>query len=112
LRHGFSIQINGSYDNGQVTLQGKTSGNYNYQFSARKELMDKKLVFSFTTTNPFQQSFRQHIYTHARTFDSVTDSKNYNRSFSAALSYNLGMEQSREERNSVHQKNGRKPFPK
>lgn len=110
LQHGFSIQINGSYDNGRVTLQGKTSENYNYQFSARKELMDKKLVFSFTTTNPFQQSFRQHIYTHAPTFDSVTDSKNYNRSFSVALSYNLGMEQSREEKNSAHQKNERKPF--
>lgn len=110
LRHGFSIQINGSYDNGRVTLQGKTSGNYNYQFSARKELMDKRLVFSFTTTNPFQQSFRQHIYTHAPTFNSVTDSRNYNRSFSVALSYTLGMIQSGEDKNSVHQRNERRPF--
>lgn len=110
LRHGFSIQINGSYDNDRVTLQGKTSGNYVYQFSARKELMDKKLVFSFTTTNPFQQSFRRYIYTHAPTFDSITYSKYYNRSFSVALSYNLGMEQSGEDKNSVRQKNDRKHF--
>jgi outer membrane receptor protein involved in Fe transport len=110
LQHGFSIQINGTYDNGRVTLQGKTSGNYNCQFSARKELMNKKLVFSFTATNPFQQSFRQHIYTHSPTFYSLTDSKIYNRSFSVALSYSLGMEQSREEKNSAHKKKEWKPF--
>ncbi|RBL89481.1 outer membrane beta-barrel family protein [Chitinophaga flava] len=90
LPKDFTLQFSGDYSNGYVTLQGRTTANYTYRLSARKEFWDKKAGITLSFNNPFQQSFLQRSTATAPSFNSNTTSWYYNRSFSVAFSWKFG----------------------
>ncbi|WP_212005572.1 TonB-dependent receptor domain-containing protein [Chitinophaga sp. HK235] len=90
LPKDFTLQLSGDYSNGYVTLQGRTTVNYTYRFSARKEFWNKKAGVTLSINNPFQQSFLQRSTATAPSFNSNTTSWYYNRSFSVTFSWKFG----------------------
>lgn len=87
---GYTIQASGDYSNGYVTLQGRSSANYTYRFSGRKELFNKKASVTLSINNPFQKNFLQKNFATAPTFNSESSSRRYNRSFALAFSWRFG----------------------
>lgn len=90
LPKNFTIQVSGDYSNGYITLQGRSSANYSYRFSTRKELFNKKASLSLTINNPFQKTFLQKNFADASTFHSITTNRYYNRSITVAFSWQFG----------------------
>ncbi|AOM79351.1 TonB-dependent receptor domain-containing protein [Pedobacter steynii] len=106
---GYTIQASGDYSNGYVTLQGRSSANYTYRFSARKELLNKKASVTLGINNPFQNRFLQKSFTSASTFNSTSNSWHYNRSFSLALSYRFGSMQAAPDYSKGNHEQGAQP---
>ncbi|MGO4288137.1 TonB-dependent receptor domain-containing protein [Chitinophaga sp. RAB17] len=90
LPKDFTIQFSGDYSNGYVTLQGSTSANYTYHFSALKECYNKKVSIALSVNNPFQHTFIQRSTAIAPSFSSNTASWYYNRSFSISIGWKFG----------------------
>jgi outer membrane receptor protein involved in Fe transport len=89
LPQGYAVQIAGNFDNGNVTLQGRPGANYNYRFTAKKEIFNKGTI-SIGLNNIFKEGFRQRSYANAPSFNSYTNHLHYNRSFTISLSWRLG----------------------
>lgn len=90
LPKDYSIQVSGDYGNGFITLQGRTSANYSYRFTARKEFWNKKASVTLNINNPFQRAFVQTTTALAPSFDSKNTIRHYNRSFAVSLSWIFG----------------------
>ncbi|WP_143305661.1 outer membrane beta-barrel protein [Chitinophaga vietnamensis] len=84
------LQFSGDFSNAYVTLQGKTSANYNYRFSARKEFWNKQAGITLSVNNPFQQRLMQRNTAWGPSFSSNTTSWYYNQSFSIAFNWKFG----------------------
>lgn len=90
LPSDYSIEISGNYDNGFLSLQGNTSANYSYRFTARKDIMKKKASITVGLNNIFQPWLEQRSYVSASNFNSSNYSRQYNRSFSIAFNWRFG----------------------
>lgn len=90
LPKGYALQIGGNFDNGSVTLQGRQGVNYNYRFTAKKEIFKNKGTISIGLNNLFSDGLRQTGYSNAPGFNSSTYKVYYNRSFTVSLSWRLG----------------------
>lgn len=108
----YTIQVSGDYSNGYVTLQGRNSANYNYRFSASKELFNKKASITIGINNPFQQTFLQRSYTTASTFQSTAANRHYNRSFTVSFSWQFGSLRSAGESGSRFRQEKEVPMPR
>jgi outer membrane receptor protein involved in Fe transport len=108
----YTIQVSGDYSNGYVTLQGRNSANYNYRFSASKELFNKKASITIGINNPFQQTFLQRSYTTASTFHSTSINRHYNRSFTVSFSWQFGSLRSAGESGSRFRQEKEVPMPR
>ncbi len=59
LPNNYTLQANGSYGSGWISLQGTNSGFYWYGFSAKREFWDKKASLTLGVNNPFSRGIRQ-----------------------------------------------------
>lgn len=108
----YTVQVSADYSNGYVTLQGRNSANYSYRLSARKELLHKKASVTIGVNNPFQKTFLERSYTAASTFQSITASRYYNRSFTVSFSWQFGSMRSTGESESRFQQEKEIPMPR
>lgn len=90
LPRDYTIQVSGNYNNGNVTLQGRSTANYNYQFAARKDLWNKKAGITIGLVNIFDNAMRQKSYAGAASFNSYSFSRYYNRAFTIAFNWKFG----------------------
>lgn len=90
LSANYTVQLSADYSNGYVTLQGRNSASYSYQFALRKELFNKKAGLTLNISNPFQKTFLQRNSASAPTFQSVTTNRYYNRAFTLSFSWQFG----------------------
>lgn len=86
----FTLQLSTDYNNGIVSLQGKSSSYYIYRFSIDKELFNNKANLTVNINNPFQSSQLQYNNLKAPTFYSKTSEWFYNRSFTISFSWRFG----------------------
>lgn len=90
LPKGFALQVAGNFDNGNVTLQGRQGANYNYRFTAKKDVFKNKATISIVLNNIFNDALHQRSFANSSTFDSNTKHFFYNRSFAVSLNWRLG----------------------
>jgi len=86
----FRVNINGSYNNGIILLQGKTSQIFTYSASVTKSLLKNNLNITASTTNPFRKY--RYLDNERFTVDSYQTMRlqNYARQFSLGINYKFG----------------------
>ncbi|KIA92965.1 hypothetical protein OC25_14780 [Pedobacter kyungheensis] len=86
----FRVNINGSYNNGIILLQGKTSQIFTYSASITKSLLKNNLNITASTTNPFRKY--RYLDNERFTVDSYQTMRlqNYARQFSLGINYKFG----------------------
>lgn len=90
----FTIQLSADYNNGLVSLQGKSSSYYTYRFSMGKELFNNNANLTVSINNPFQSNQLQSNCLKGSTFYSKTSDWHYSRSFTVSFSWRFGSLQS------------------
>jgi outer membrane receptor protein involved in Fe transport len=90
LPHDFTLQANGNYSTGWVSLQGTNTGFYYYGFAAKREFMQKKASLTLGVNNPFNRSIQQTGYQSAPTFESTARSSFVNRSVRLTFEWRFG----------------------
>jgi outer membrane receptor protein involved in Fe transport len=97
LPHNLIMEAFVNYNSPINNIQGKTPQYFSYNYALRKQFLDKKLSFGFTTTNPFNQYVKQVITT--TTTDYVSTAIRYMplRSFGISLQYKFGKLQFKKE---------------
>jgi outer membrane receptor protein involved in Fe transport len=85
-----TVQADGTYDSGWISLQGRGSGFYWYNFSAKREFWNKKASLTLGISNPFSRGIRQTFRQSTPTF--TTDSRNLfvNRNARIAFEWRFG----------------------
>ena len=86
----FRLNINGSYNNGILLLQGKTSQIFTYSASVTKSLLKNNINITASTTNPVRKY--RYLDNEIFTVDSYQTMKlqNYARQFSLGINYKFG----------------------
>jgi hypothetical protein len=69
------VQADGNYDTGWISLQGRGTGFYWYNFSAKREFWSKKASLTLGVSNPFNRGVRQTFRQSAPTF--TTEARNF-----------------------------------
>lgn len=70
-----TMQADGNYDTGWISLQGRGTGFYWYNFSAKREFWSKKASLTLGVSNPFSRGVRQTFRQSAPTF--TNESRNF-----------------------------------
>jgi hypothetical protein len=70
-----TVQADGNYDTGWISLQGRGTGFYWYNFSAKREFWSKKASLTLGVSNPFNRGVRQTFRQSAPTF--TTEARNF-----------------------------------
>jgi len=86
-RANANLDINGRNPTG---LQGSSNGFIGSSFSANKQIIKNKLVFSLAARNPFMQYRTNTLITNGSNFAQTNINQVYFRSFTASLNYNFG----------------------
>jgi outer membrane receptor protein involved in Fe transport len=71
LPKDFSIQANGNFGSGWISLQGTNSGYYWYGFAGKREFWDKKASLTLGLNNPFKRAIRQEASTFISDYSSI-----------------------------------------
>lgn len=90
LIKGLQFSASGDYGNGFITLQGKNTSNYSYRFAMKKDFMNNKASLTLAVINPFQNNFKETVYTFAPTFQSTQINRFYNRVATLTFSWQFG----------------------
>ncbi len=90
LPHNYTLQVNGNYGTGWVSLQGNSSGWLWYGLSAKRELWDKKAGLTLSLNNPFARGFTQINQQQAPTFVAESRWTNVNRSVRLTFEWRFG----------------------
>ena len=90
LPHDLVLELFGFYNSASKTLQGKSPQFFIYNFAFRKQFLDKKASFGFTTTNPFSRYVNQVITVNTGNSDSFSTRHIPLRSFGISLTYKFG----------------------
>src|SRR5208283_2280539 len=90
LDHGFTINVDVNYQSGRVLLQGKTTHWTWSTYNVTKELLNKKLILSFTIYDPYATHSYSHSYTKTPDFTQSTYNQFYYRQFRFAVNYKFG----------------------
>lgn len=90
FNQNYRININGSYNNGIILLQGKTSSILTYSTSVTKSFLKNNLNITLSTTNPFRKY--RYLENEKFTADSYQTMRlqNYARQFSLGINYKFG----------------------
>ncbi|CAA9302783.1 MAG: TonB-dependent receptor [uncultured Cytophagales bacterium] len=75
LPKDITLQADGTYDSGWISLQGRGTGFYWYGVSAKREFWNKKASLTLTTNNMFNRGIRQTFRQSAPTF--VNEANNF-----------------------------------
>jgi len=70
LPKNYSVQVNGNYNSGWISLQGQNSGFYWHGISVKREFWDKKASLNLGLNSPFIRGVRQSNIQSAPTFTS------------------------------------------
>ena len=68
LPKNFTVQVDGNYNSGWISLQGKNSGFYWHGVSVKREFWDKKASLNLGLNNPFNRGVRLTSQQEAPTF--------------------------------------------
>ncbi len=90
LPKDYSIQANGNFGSGWISLQGTNSGYYWYGFAGKREFWDKKASLTLGLNNPFKRAIRQTGRQEASTFISDFSSFYVNRSARLTFEWRFG----------------------
>lgn len=90
LPKDFTLQANGQYGSGWISLQGTNTGFYWYGFSGKREFWDKKASLTLGVNNPFQRAIRQRGQQAAATFTSESSYAFVNRSARLTFEWRFG----------------------
>ncbi|HEX8530812.1 MAG TPA: outer membrane beta-barrel family protein [Cytophagales bacterium] len=90
LPKDITVQADGNYDTGWISLQGRGTGFYWYNLSAKREFWNKKASLTLGVNNPFNRGVRQTFRQSAPTF--TTESRNFfvTRNFRLAFEWRFG----------------------
>ncbi len=75
LPHNYTLQANGNFSSGWISLQGTNTGFYWHSLSAKREFMNKQASLTLGLNNPFNRGVTQTSQQSAPTFES--DSRSY-----------------------------------
>jgi outer membrane receptor protein involved in Fe transport len=70
-----TVQADGNYDSGWISLQGRGTGFYWYNLSVKREFWNKKASLTLGANNPFNRGVRQTFRQSAPTF--TTEARNF-----------------------------------
>ena len=90
LPRDFTLQFNGNYNSGWISLQGINTGFYWYGISAKREFWDKKASVTLGINNPFNRGVRQTGRQSAPTFEAESRSFFVNRSARLTFEWRFG----------------------
>ncbi|RDC63470.1 TonB-dependent receptor domain-containing protein [Adhaeribacter pallidiroseus] len=90
LPKDYSIQANGNFGSGWISLQGTNSGYYWYGFAGKREFWDKKASLTLGLNNPFKRAIHQTGRQEASTFISDYSSIYVNRSARLTFEWRFG----------------------
>ncbi|PSR53316.1 TonB-dependent receptor [Adhaeribacter arboris] len=90
LPKDFSLQANGNFGSGWISLQGTNSGYYWYGFAGKREFWDKKASLTLGVNNPFKRSIQQNGKQTAPTFISDNRWSFVNRSVRLTFEWRFG----------------------
>jgi len=86
----YTIQANGSYNSGWISLQGTNSGSFWYGMSGKRTLLKDKASISLIASNPFNKGITRTGKQSAPTFTSESNSFYYNRQVRVAFEWRFG----------------------
>lgn len=86
----YTIQANGSFGSGWISLQGTNSGFYWYGFSGKRTFIKEKASISLTASNPFNKGIYQTGKQSGSTFTSESNSFYYNRQVRVSFEWKFG----------------------
>lgn len=69
LPRNYTVQANGNYNSGWISLQGTNTGFYWHSISAKREILDKKASLTLGLNNPFYRGIEQISRQSAPTFE-------------------------------------------
>lgn len=90
FEHNWRVNASMNYSAPDVMLQGKSSSYFYMGFSGSKEIIKDKLTVSASVANPFTKYRYYTVTTEGSNFSQHYNSQNFNRSFSASLSWRFG----------------------
>lgn len=90
LPHNYTVQVNGNYGTGWISLQGTSTGWLWYSVSAKREFWDKKASLTLGVNNPFARGFTQINRQEAPTFVAENRWTNINRSVRLTFEWRFG----------------------
>ncbi|AQG81782.1 TonB-dependent receptor domain-containing protein [Spirosoma montaniterrae] len=90
LPKNYTLQVNGNYGTGWVSLQGTSTGWLWYGISGKREFWDKKASLTLALNNPFARSFTQTNRQEAPTFVAESQWTIINRSARLTFEWRFG----------------------
>lgn len=90
LLKDYTLQVNGNYGSGWISLQGNSSAWYWYGVSAKREMWDKKASLTLGINSPFNRGIRQTNRQMAPSFVSEAQSLNVTRSARLTFEWRFG----------------------
>ncbi|GAB3884629.1 TonB-dependent receptor [Spirosoma agri] len=90
LTPNYTLQANGNYSSGWISLQGTNTGFYWHSLSAKREFMNKQASLTLGLNNPFIQVINQTNRQSAPTFESESRFYSYRRSVRLTFEWRFG----------------------
>jgi outer membrane receptor protein involved in Fe transport len=90
LPKGYTLQADGHFNSGWISLQGTNSGFLGHGFSAKREFWNQKASLTMGVNSPFNRGVRQTGNQTAPTFISESRSLYVNRSFRLTFEWRFG----------------------
>ena len=90
LPKGYTLQADGHFNSGWISLQGTNSGFLGHGFSAKREFWNQKASLTMGVNSPFNRGMRQTGNQTAPTFISESRSLYVNRSFRLTFEWRFG----------------------
>jgi outer membrane receptor protein involved in Fe transport len=90
LPKDYTIQANGNFNSGWISLQGSNTGFYWYGFSGKREVFKKKASLTLGVNNIFSRGVKQTGHQSAPTFETTSRNLYINRSARLSFEWRFG----------------------
>jgi len=87
---GLHLGMNLGFDSRYVLLQGRDNWYFNNNYSASKEVLNKKGTISLSVANPFSKFNKLDFFTKTPDFETYNSNQNYYRSIYLGFNYKFG----------------------
>jgi outer membrane receptor protein involved in Fe transport len=88
--NGLHLGVNLGFDSRYVLLQGRDNWYANNNYSASKEILNKKGTISLSVSNPFSKFNKLDFFTKTPDFETYNSNQNYYRSIYIGFNYKFG----------------------